>query len=315
LDQLFHPLDTTYKIQSSDLSETIEALLGACFLANGYLHCEKPVLEILEFQKVFTLKSEVENKSLVGIPNFKGRLLELYQQNNKGRKDKEPLPILEPKDVGNIYNHQFQFEGILRFNDKDYCVKTDIFTNKKDAEQQAAQKLLESLIDEKDNKQGMPMNIKNGVSLSLYNILNKLEPKSEIQSVVQLMSLPSVLSFSSEYKGSTENEHAGSPEIINLDSNNQETLLIWAQRKAKKDPFSMLWLLSARLKEIKVKAWSCTIPNRELTILCVQLGDIVEFGLGNAISKTQAKKQAGQSIIDKLHVFEWIQQHYPNQRI
>ena len=88
----------------------------------------------------------------------------------------------------------------------------------------------------------------------------------------------------------------------------------WAQQKAKKNPYSTLLILSARLpNEIHGSSWNASMDFGKLILLNLQLLDQNFFEVGYGTSKSQARKDATAKIIENSNLIEWLNEHHGNE--
>lgn len=115
-------------LRNSIFGNALEAFIGAIFLDTGFVGCRKFILEQL-------LRFHIDvDKLQITETNFKGRLIEYAQKNNKPLEfEVEEIPDGKNK----IYRIQVRFDGEL----KGFAQHT----SKKKAEQMAAQKSFEVL--------------------------------------------------------------------------------------------------------------------------------------------------------------------------
>jgi dsRNA-specific ribonuclease len=121
------------EILTKDLKESVESLLGASYHVNGLDVC-RGIVENL-------LKICIKEKYLT--PNPKGLLQVTFQKLNL------PLPIYDTTRVGGLDHHQ-QFQCTLTGNymSHSFLIKSDIFSSKKEAEKDAAEKFLKEIGEE-----------------------------------------------------------------------------------------------------------------------------------------------------------------------
>jgi len=117
----------TTSMTKNDLKESIEALLGASYNIKGLEPCKEIVANLLQLA--------IGKKYLN--PNPKGILQVIFQKNNY------ELPIYKSKRVGGP-EHQKLFQTTVtgKYEGNNYSIESDIFTNKREAEKDAACKFL-----------------------------------------------------------------------------------------------------------------------------------------------------------------------------
>ncbi len=86
-------------------------------------------------------------------------------------------------------------------------------------------------------------------------------------------------------------------------------------RKTKENVFGMLTLLSARLDTVSGASWTCEFSSGVLVLINLKLGEQNCFALGFGPSNTKARKAAGENMLMKVDLTEWIEKHYPNHKI
>ena len=102
---------------------------------------------------------------------------------------------------------------------------------------------------------------------------------------------------------------------MEVDQNTGELLVDWVNRKAQKNVFGMLILLSARLDTVSGASWTCKFSSGVLALINLQLGEQNYFALGFGPSNTKARKAAGENMLMNVDLTEWLDKHYPNHTI
>lgn len=280
--------NSTYHPQNRDLKETVEALIGAAFQANGLEKC-KPI--ILRFAKFAQEKQETSRKQgeFDTSENHKGILFELFQEKHL------VLPNLEPIRIGGQDNSAiYQFKGDIIFDGKKLEISTHPWPRKDLAEQEAA--FLSLLAITGNNPE-----------------YTKFDPtKDNIRA--QEKTVHPTTSIDDEELTFRKPGHQNTS--MEADQNTGELLVEYVNRKAKENVFGMLKLLSARLDTVVSGAsWTCEFSSGVLALINLQLGEQNYFAIGFGLSKTQARKAVGEDMLRKVNLTEWLEEHYPNHTI
>ena len=104
-------------------------------------------------------------------------------------------------------------------------------------------------------------------------------------------------------------------ESMEVDQNTGELLTDWVNRKAHENVFGMLKLLSARLDTVSEASWTCEFSSGVLALINLQLGEENSFAIGFGPSKSKARKAAGEDILMKVNLIEWLEEYYTNHTI
>ncbi len=274
-DRMLSPLDSTYVIQIKDLKEMVEALLGASFRINGLDSCISIVKNIFDLALKHNLLIE----------NFKGLLLQFNDQ----QSNFTDIVIHDPVRVGGE-DHALLFKATIsgKFKGIKYEIESSEKRTKGGAEQDAARKYLEL---EFGSLQG---------SISLPETE---QPVKVQKSVVQSLSVREILFSKTDLQLKDK---------IELDTVKGELLTEYFWRKAKKNPYGALMLLNAHLPEIKGAAWYATIDCRELCLYNIEIDGESYFEIGLGLSKSKARKQAAQKIINSSQLAFWLQKNHEN---
>jgi len=279
----------TYHPQNTNLAETVEALIGAAFQANGLEKCKPIIFTFAEFvQKIQeTLQKQGEfdtSKNYIRILN------ELFQEKHLD------LPNLEPIRIGGKDHIAiFQFEGEVIFDGTKHEISTRPRPKKKLAEQEAAYLALCAITG-------------NNPEYAKFDPTKDNIPASQEKTVHPTTSIDDEeLIF---HKSGHQNTS------MEADQDPGELLVDWVNRKAKENVFGMLILLSGRLGTIVSEAsWTCDFSSGVLALIHLQLGEENYFALGFGPSKTKARKAAGEDMLRKVNLTEWLNIHYPNHTI
>ncbi len=131
IPMLMKPLSPTHKIHNNELKESVEALLGICYLINGYskgYSVAQKLIDLLE-------KNAVES-------NYKGKANELLQ-----KRGFSPAKYETDRIGGSDHEPIFQSTAIALLKKEEIRVKGNPKNSKKEAEREAAKELFHSLIE------------------------------------------------------------------------------------------------------------------------------------------------------------------------
>ncbi|RMG33493.1 MAG: hypothetical protein D6732_12125, partial [Methanobacteriota archaeon] len=129
LHELMKPLSPKHKIHNNELKESVEALLGICYLINGYAKgytIAQKLIGLLE-------RNAVES-------NFKGKANEILQKKGSAPAKYETIRI-----GGKDHEPIFRSTAIARLAEEDIRIEGEPMKSKKEAERDAAKKLFHSL--------------------------------------------------------------------------------------------------------------------------------------------------------------------------
>ena len=286
LFEVLKPIDPNQKISYTDISECIEALLGASYKINGLPACKEIVENLLDYVGSGTIRNDSNDLSAELDVNYKGKLLELFQAK------KYPLPQFDPRRVGGPdHNPVFQcnLKGI--FDGKEFSFDSDLCSSVKDAERNVSYKFL----------------VKIG-SIDIVDLIPMKKSEIENRAPVKQSITENEVIFSK----TGLNAEKQYPDI-NISKNTGESLLSWVLRKVAKNPFGMLLLLSARIPEVSGGDWTASIESGELVILNVKIDDHHYFEIGFGSSKTKARNDAATKVIKNSKLIEWIEQTYKEE--
>lgn len=267
---------------NKDLSECIEALLGANFQTHGLLESEiivNNLIKIFEEQELYNSSTSSEE-----FADPISKLNQLYQ--NKNNKN-FPNELLNPERIGGQdHNPIYKVDTHIKFGNEDFHVVSDEFNSKKDAKQNAA-----------------------------LNLLNQIRGQSPIPIINERKQSEKVVTTS--YSMDDEQlifDKLDMDRTMNISTNTEENLIDWITRKSKK-PFGMLVLLSARLSDLSYSSWNCSIQSGELVLLNIQFGENDYFCIGNGSSKSKARKDAGYQVLERSSLLDWLNETYSDYKI
>jgi hypothetical protein len=98
---------------------------------------------------------------------------------------------------------------------------------------------------------------------------------------------------------------------MEVSTDNGELLVNWAKRKAKKDAYKMLVLLSSRAEDVGGAHWICDTSAGVLALVNLKLGDEMYFAIGIGPSNSKARTNAAEKLIMESNIFSWLEEHYP----
>ncbi len=280
-----HPIDNNQNITDKDIKETVESLIEVSRKINGDDFTSKKIINLYEI---------ATERNFLDV-NWIGKLSEYYQG-----KTGEIMPDINPKRVGgedHLPIYEAKYELMLDY--WTYSVSSGLHNNKMDCKREIAWKMLNEL---------------HGISINpgqLNNItgLNNISIPKNIKKIIKTSLKETEIVFS---RPNTES-HSNSQ--IYLSEETGEKLSDWVMRKASKNPFGMLLLLSARLSDVSGASWSASLDEGELTLLNLSLGGKMFFEIGFGRSKSKSKKNVGLQMIMQADIFEWIEKNHPNETI
>lgn len=287
IPDILTPANSGYQLQNKELAETVEALIGAAYEVNGLENCY-PIIH--RFAK-FAIKEQ--NKLRKGgefdkSQNHIENLNELFDKYSLNR------PYLEPTRIGGEdHKPVYQFEGDITFDGKKYKISTRSWSKKKEAEQEAAYLALLAITG--NNPEYIKFNPTSSIT------------KSHEKTVYPTTSI--------NHEELIFHKPAFQPISMEVDYNTDELLVDWVNRKAKKNVFGMLMLLSARLETVSGAHWIYEFSSGVLALINLQLGEETYFALGYGSSKSKARKAAGEDLMMKVDLIEWLEKCYPNHKI
>ena len=288
IPDILTPADSTTQLQNNDLKEIVEALIGATFQSHGLKTCLPIIQSFLEFvkkrQETSRKRGEFDKSH-----NYIGDLLELFQ---KKHLDKPNLEQIRIRGADNL--RIYQFKGDITFDGIKHEITSQPWPEKKLAEQEAAYLVLLAISG-------------NNAEYKMFDPTKGNMPASQEKTVHSTTSIDDdkLIFFKPAFQnGSMEVKH-----------NTDEFLVDWVDRKAKKNVFGMLTLLSARLNNVSGASWICELSSGVLALINLQLGENEYFALGFGPSKSKARIAAGEDMLMKVNLVEWIEKHYPNHKI
>ncbi len=299
IPNILTPLDSTYHPEDKDLAETVEALIGAAFEANGLKRCFPIIRSFVIFaikrQKKLRILGEFDKSQ-----NYKGKLLELFQKTNLNISDAHlsAYDLDAPRIGGTDDPPIFQFTNDKKFDitcdGKKHEISTDPWPTKILAEQEAAYRALLAINGNNaeytkfdPTRDNMPISQEKTV-----------HPKTSIDNEELIFRKPAPQNISME-----------------VNQNTGELLVDYVNRKAKENVFGILILLSARLDTVREASWTCEFSSGVLALINLQLGEQHYFALGFGSSNTKARKAAGENMLMKVNLTKWLEKHYPNHTI
>lgn len=255
--------NSTYHPQTKDLVETVEALIGAAFKANGLEKCKPIILTFAKFAQRIQETSQKQGEFDTS-KNYKGKLFELFQEKHLD------LPDLETTRIGDPANSAiYQFEGDITFDGIKYEISTCRWPRKDLAEQEASYLALCPIT--RNNPEYTKFDpTRDNMPISQEKTVH---PRTSIDNEELIFRKPAPQNISME-----------------VNQNNGELLVDYVNRKAKENVFGMLTLLSARLNTVSGASWTCEFSSGVLALINLQLGEQNYFALGFGPSKTKAPK-------------------------
>ena len=270
----FQPLDNTQIITENDIKETVESLIEVSRILNGDDFAAKKIISLYGIASKLNFLDE----------NWIGKLNEYYQ----GKTGKN-APAIEPERYGGEdHLPYFKAEYTLEIKGKIYSVSSGLYKKKMNCKREIAWKMLNEI-------HGIA-----GIPSQSTGVNNITIPKN-IKKIIKTSLTETEIVFT---RPNTKN-HSNSQ--IYLSEETGEKLSDWAMRKASKNPFGMLLLLSARLSDVSGASWSASLDEGELTLLNLSLGGKLYFEIGFGKSKSKSKKIAGLQMIERTKIFEWIE--------
>ena len=282
ISSYLHPIDITHIITEKDIKETVESLIEVSRTING---------DDFTTKKIISLYDIAAEKNYLDV-NWIGKLIECYQ----GKTGKNP-PEIEPVRVGGEdHLPHFKAEYSIEIENQKYSVSSGLHKKKKDCKREIAWKMLNEI-------HGIA-----GIPSQSTGVNNITIPKN-IKKIIKTSLTETEIVFTRPNTKSHSNSE------IYLSEETGEKLSDWAMRKASKNPFGMLLLLSARLSDVSGASWSASLDEGELTLLNLSLGGKLYFEIGFGKSKSKSKKIAGLQMIERTKIFEWIEKNHPNETI
>jgi dsRNA-specific ribonuclease len=267
LDQIISSYDKKHTATNNEIKEAVEALLGASYQINGYDFCKELVEKMVDMAKEFELLDS----------NPKGQLLELFQ------KHQYDLPIFKTERVGGTdHKPLWQCKVSSVYDKKSYQLISEIYTNTKDAEQDVALKFLHEL----------------GIKTKSVFLEPYKESVTFTKEIKQALTAEEII-FYKPTNLFDEGE-------ISINIPKKTSIKKWAEKQFEKNPYYFLVQLCAIFDEIHGTAWSAKIETGALVVLNLEIEGINFFEIGFGSSKTQARKNVAQKIIDSSQLFNWL---------
>lgn len=273
-----NPKDFNHEISDNELKESVEALIGATFKVHGLSKCELTIEKLLK----------IVEENLLYDSNPIGKLIEYFHKFEKEISFPDPVWINEPIEP-RLYRCIIEES----FNGKNYKIKSDDFPRKSYARKDAALKFLSAI----------------GLTKSDGLEINR-QQKEESNTPEQSLSNEDLI-----FSKSTIGDGYFKAESMNLSTGSGETYAEYAKRKSDKKPFFTLISLSGRLDKVAGSTWHVSLPNGELILLNLKLGENDYFDIGFAESKNKAKKQVASKIIRNSNLYEWLEKTYNDEVI
>jgi len=299
IPDILTPVDVNYQPQDTELAETVEALIGSAFQVNGLKKC----YPIIRSFVIFAIKEQKKSRKTGEFDmsqNYKGVLLELFQKVNSINSDAQfnAYDLAALRRGGTDDSPIFQFSDKtpfdITFDGEKHKIITRPWSTKILAEQEAAYLALLAITSNNPE-------------------YKKFDPTMDSMVVSQEKTVHPTTSIDDEelifHKPAFQNES------MEVNQNTGELLVDWVNRKAQKNVFRMLTLLSARLDTVSGAYWTCDTSSGVLALINLQLGEEMFFAMGLGISKTKAREAAGEDMWMKVDLIEWLEKHYPNYTI
>ncbi|MCK5343859.1 MAG: hypothetical protein KAR20_10670, partial [Candidatus Heimdallarchaeota archaeon] len=234
IPDILTPVNLGYQLQNKELAETVEALIGAAFEVNGLDNCYPIIFRFAKYaikeQKKLRKGGEFDKAQ-----NYIEKLNELFDQNGLNR------PYLEPTRIGGeAHSPIFQYEGDITFDGIKHKISTRSWSKKKEAEQEAAYLTLLAITG--NNPEYKNFNPTSNITASQEKTVH---PITSIDDEELIFRKHSPHKPALQYKS------------MEVDHNTGELLVDWMKRKAKKNVFGMLILLSARIDNVSGASWVC----------------------------------------------------------
>ena len=298
ISDILTPLDSTHNPKDRDLAETVEALIGAAFEVNGLKKC----FPIIRSFVIFAIKEQKKLRKYGEFDksqNYKGVLLELFQKANSDTSDKQLRKYNTNTPLGGtVDSPDFQFIDKNTFNITFNGIRHEISTNLWPtiilAEQEASYRALCLITGNNEDYSKFDPTMDNMVASQEKTV----HPTTSIDDEELIFRKP-----------------VSNNESMEVNHNTGELLVDWVNRKAKKNVFGMLILLSARLDTVSGASWTCDTSSGVLALINLQLGDEKYFAMGFGTSKSKAREAAGEDMWKKVDLIGWLEKHYPNHKI
>ncbi|MCD4704395.1 MAG: hypothetical protein K8R64_08940 [Methanosarcinaceae archaeon] len=287
--------DLTCSLQDKDLAEIVEALIGAAFKTNGLDKCSPIVRKFIEF--AITKQDKLSKEGIFDpSKDYKSKFLnDIRKIDNISNKEIGKFIPTAPRNGGPDHSIIFQFTDEIPFSitleGVTHKITTMPWNSAIEAEQEAAHKALCAI---------------KGQNPEYDPTMDTLRPIQEktVHSNVSINDKEIIF-----YKPESQNR---SMEVKN---NTDELLIDYVKRKASKNSFGLLMLLSARLDDVTGASWIRETSSDVLALLNLQLGEENYFTVGYGSSNTQARKDAGNKMLIEASFFEWVEKNYLDYRI
>ncbi len=294
ISDILTPVDANHQPQDKELAETVEALIGSTFQINGLERCRGIIYSLVEFaierQKKLREQGEFDESQ-----NYFGMLAESFKNPrlSKSIVDLKKSDIEPTRKECEDGSHTYRFEGDITFNEIKCNISTYHWPQKDKARNEAAYIALCSIAGNNPK-------------------YRELDPTIRIQTSKEKTVHPTTSIDDEEliFRKPVSNN-----ESMEVNQNTGELLVDWVNRKAQKNVFRMLTLLSARLDTVSGASWTCDTSSGVLALINLQLGEEMFFAMGLGISKTKAREAAGEDMWMKVDLIEWLEKHYPNYTI
>lgn len=269
---------------NNDWKEIVEALIGAAFKVNGLKSCSPIIKKFVDF-------TQKRQTNLRERGEFDMSMDYISELNNLPNDVKNKLyrSDLSPKTDGPDHRKTYQYDQDIIFDEMSHRITTGPQEKIDIAHNEAAYHIL-GIIYGNNTKSA-----KNNISVSQEKTVY---PTVSIDDYELIFRKPVSKNESMEVKQNTD-----------------ELLIDWVNRKAKKNVFGMLILLSARLDTVSGASWVCEFSSGVLALINLQLGEQEFFAMGFGSSKSQARKAAGKELLMKVDLIEWLEKKHQDYKI
>ena len=294
ISDILTPVGSTHYPNDNDLKETVEALIGAAFKINGLDGCLPIIQSFLEFAK----KRQATLQEKGEFDKSHDYISELLNSSKDLRYNKSGVHLeisdIEPTRIGGAdHLPDYQFKGDIIFDGIKYEISSHSWSDTDLAKQETAYLALRAING--DNAEYL-----------IFDPTKDNMPSQEktVHSTTSIDNEELIFRKPASQNSSMEVNH-----------NTGELLVDWVTRKAKKNVFGMFMLLSGRLDTVSGASWVCELSSGVLALINLQLGENEYFALGFGPSKSKARIAAGEDMLMKVNLVEWIDKHYPNHQI
>ncbi len=280
LQAFMKPTDASYQIQKSDLKEALEALLAASESQNG------PEVAFAIVQTLYLLALEKDFMDFDYISEL--NLLLQTEGNNIGSFWTPPVKVggLDHLPLWKIHIR-------VPYGGETFEAESESFNNTTDAKRDVARKILSRIL-------GKPF----PVSAPLLHSKKIQVEKRAVQSIAARQIIFTKLDAEEGDEGS---------DALKVSTNTGESLLTWAMEKAQENPYGTLLILSSLLTEIRGASWCATTDFGELILLNLKIEGNHFFEIGYGLSRSKARKEAANRIINTSKLWSWLAQKYKNK--